>query len=385
MASFGGLRGGTSRYLFRKLRRPPPPSPPQSPPDGMDVIETGGAWAAKRDGGSEARQAPKKQLLPVFSGHPSHPKFSPSPHLYLPAGTLYALCIIGPTILPCGDDLAAPIGLRARMVHMWITFQRTYLVLLYALVLQVFIILYLSNIVFVDSTQCGAATSWYLKLACNIVYTGYILSDIFHTVHFVDWVRHAKTVPRLREIKTYENERGEMTLDEDWGLPDWYKLCVVVGLLLPKLLIACAMWVIGTGYIVLSETNSDLIVDTLAVGFVMDIDEIVYMFTTNHSVQEAIATLPPVLRRDLKTLHWMHTARVRPQDHGATPSGTPPAEGGLKSWSYSALMYTGLQQAGMFKITMLGVTTTLAWASNYVLCEKVFVIDAATPGDTGSG
>ena len=51
---------------------------------------------------------------------------------------------------------------------------------------------------------------------------------------------------------------------------------------------------IGTGVIVLSETNSDMIIDTLATTFIIEIDQIVFSFTSNAFMKRVLEELPPV-------------------------------------------------------------------------------------------
>lgn len=182
------------------------------------------------------------------------------------------------------------------------------------------------------------------------------------------WLRFAPDAAEVEESHGESHfELKVKTVDEvktfapKWGVPYWYKLFVYVCVLFPKLMIAIYMWIVGTAYIVLSESNSDLIIDTLAVGFVADIDDIVFRFTTSPQMTTAIESLPPIHPPPLRGQARLFTA--------TSPNLSTP-EGGLPLSPFDVIVW--MQRYGVLKIVMLAVVSYLAYASDMILCGHVF-------------
>jgi hypothetical protein len=135
-----------------------------------------------------------------------------------------------------------------------------------------------------------------------------LLTDMFQTYNMVNWVHSVPT----RDVTKMEMMRAEAEGDvmhPDFGLPWGYKIFVTTVVLGSKLAIAIAIFVASApavsptpttaspppvrirthtkaeaasrpADIVLSETNNDLIMNSMAVAFVNEIDELVFAFTT---------------------------------------------------------------------------------------------------------
>jgi hypothetical protein len=123
--------------------------------------------------------------LPIFNGHRSHPEFEEAviSELHLPSSTVYSLAVIGPMLLPWDAKDWGTLARRA-----WATFERTYLVMIYGMTLQVFVLVQLGRDVFTETNKCSSETYWSLKIACNSVFTAYVLQDIFDTWRMFKWL-----------------------------------------------------------------------------------------------------------------------------------------------------------------------------------------------------
>jgi hypothetical protein len=100
-----------------------------------------------------------------------------------------------------------------------------------------------------------------------------------------------------------------------WGVPRSYKAFVMIVILGTKLATVVLMWVAGVGYIALSDSNQSLIVNTLVAGFINEIDQMVFLFTTSHAMQEALNTLPPA----------RHAVDEEKRQNRVFPAASPPA------------------------------------------------------------
>eukprot|EP00966_Prymnesium_polylepis_P334966 7390312-Prymnesium_polylepis.2 len=54
--------------------------------------------------------------------------------------------------------------------------------------LQVFVLVQLGRDVFTETNKCSSETYWSLKIACNSVFTAYVLQDIFDTWRMFKWL-----------------------------------------------------------------------------------------------------------------------------------------------------------------------------------------------------
>ena len=415
-------------------------SPPPSPPDSNSPVKAwdGRTSAAETTGPAASKSKPAVES--VFDVHPTHRDFKPIQELFLPSATVYTLALLGPMLLPWDADASGT--LPNFWFTCWSVFQRSYMVLLYAITMEMFIMYQLSDLVFSGGNECGAHIFFFLKLACNSVFTGFVLAELFETMSMIDWIRHAPDAhpdslrewwkenclskqkkkslrerPRFTGIEMKRLADNKEEFDPDWGIPMGYKLFCLIVLLVPKLCLGVFTWVIGTAFIALSETNTDLILNTLAVGFVQDIDEIVFMFTTSLGMQEAIANMPPVKLRDLRAK--MRTRKnltavlpVTSTGESAVSPETPNAMSGRSaslvtsvgdgieavgeaageamevaanldasdSIAFTDKMILWLQATGTFKVVMLAATTIIAYYSDFVLCVQIFI-----PLEQGSG
>ena len=108
-----------------------------------------------------------------------------------------------------------------------------------------------------------------------------------------------------------------------WGVPRSYKAFVIIVILGMKLVAVALLWVAGVGYIALSDSNRSLMLNTLVAGFVNEIDQMVFLFTTSTAMREALNTLPPA--RHAVDKEAKRQNQVFPAACPSVPPASPPA------------------------------------------------------------
>merc|ERR1712038_781992 len=78
------------------------------------------------------------------------------------------------------------------------------------------------------------------------------------------------------------------------GLTPAYKTFSLLFIVLPKIGLAIALLVYGTGYVMASEETADLLLNSLALIFIVEIAEILYAFLIPGPLMDVLADLPPV-------------------------------------------------------------------------------------------
>lgn len=87
------------------------------------------------------------------------------------------------------------------------------------------------------------------------------------------------------------------------GMSMLRKAGLVLGVILPKLTIAVCTLLFGGMYLGVSEGNPDLILNSLAIVFIMDIDEMVSAFLAPGRISRLVENLPP-FESDEMSLGW---------------------------------------------------------------------------------
>jgi len=312
------------------------------------------------------------EFEPVFDFLPAHPEYRAEKNLVeisLPEASAYTLAMIGPLIFPW-DDVAG-LELAARIFKM---LQRCYLLFVYSLTLQVFILIklwpYAKQTLLEGESPAGCDTvDRLLKFACISIFTIAILDDLHETWLMLDFVRHAPDAEGLIQLRA---RRADNIIDPAWGLHPLHKLFCIGGVLLPKVAVAVVLWFEGVGFITLSSDNAELIIDMLALGFVTELDEIIFIGGSTRREQEAIATLPTIRQRDLSR---GAAAKVAPAPCDTTPRAwAGPAQTTLAASSARQLVTRGAAAGkGMSEAEALFEHRFQRWL--YILgLDKLFMI-----------
>jgi len=155
--------------------------------------------------------------------------------------------------------------------------------------------------------KCGhRKTIWWVRNLCILVYTGYCIVDIFETFEIAQFVQR---LPTTRKFKTYApEEQDEVRSDTSiWDkeeetnklnsfarveVTNLYKLMVYIFVLVPKFAVSVLLLLYGSGFVVTTKENSDLILNALALGFILELDEMIYEYVMTANQKEFLSDLP---------------------------------------------------------------------------------------------
>lgn len=117
---------------------------------------------------------------------------------------------------------------------------------------------------------------------CIVIYIGYMLSDIIDSIYMTMWWHRLcnwNWKSHRFELVNADGESDEevtamakVMMNASWK----YKAYVYLFVLLPKYAIALTLLVLGAGFIVNTDSNENLILNALALGFIIELDEMIY-------------------------------------------------------------------------------------------------------------
>jgi len=183
-----------------------------------------------------------------------------------------------------------------------------YWLLLYANIFaQLAIVWFLRRIALGTDGTCSH-TSYVLQLICSMVYTAKIWVDLWQSFKMIMYIRW---LPLLRKGATWRLGITQVVLDEDDEIIDFcrddptlpddkceghgiyrrtrYLLYTFV--IFPKAFIAIVLWWYGLYFLVTSENDSELLLNAVALLFVLDIDEYVGELVPE-STREQVSQFP---------------------------------------------------------------------------------------------
>ena len=123
---------------------------------------------------------------------------------------------------------------------------------------------------------CHVSTSVWIQWSGVALFIGAMLKEAVETISIAYWILCSNHV-----AKDIEDD-----LPEDLTALD--KIAGIVLLVIPKLAIGLWLTWVGSRFVLLSITNTDLVLNCLAMAFVIEIDELVYEIASNqHSKKNA--------------------------------------------------------------------------------------------------
>eukprot|EP00494_Astrolonche_serrata_P026713 UN26976 len=129
-----------------------------------------------------------------------------------------------------------------------------------------------------EQTEGKYVTDRDLRILCILVYTAVCVGGIFETFWMSCWLIYAPSSKTHGVMKVSENEAGVRCMTADSGITLCVKLGGLIFVLLPKLIVAGVLLTYGGGYVLGAKGNEDLLLNALAVAFIMDLDEIFFRF-----------------------------------------------------------------------------------------------------------
>jgi len=225
--------------------------------------------------------------------------------LELPKDTIYTLAILGPSIRKAdtlgwhGKNCLPRPSSSTEWLNAFGSFSQTIIALLENFAIQSFF-LYMLWDLSVKSIQQQVDcpnTDPLLRWACLCVFTAGTLSDIAQSMNMGIWLYLLPTATQHMAVG-YQIVDRQRVLDARWGLTRLQKTFAWLCVLVPKFAIAGFMFVIGTAFLSISSSNDVLIVNTVALNYILEIDELLFKVFVPDFVKNCVMNLPPIdLRR----------------------------------------------------------------------------------------
>lgn len=149
---------------------------------------------------------------------------------------------------------------------------------------------------------CGNwETTKHLRWICILIYVSYCLADIAETLQMWTFVYNfprAEAREPIRYGVTINTETDEEILVYESGFTKCQKIYMFLCILIPKFGMACTLIALGTGFVVTTDDDADLILNALALGFVLDLDELMYQTFCSFNMRRMVEEFPPVYIHD---------------------------------------------------------------------------------------
>jgi len=148
----------------------------------------------------------------------------------------------------------------------------------------------------VDTKSCGPGTNPFVRLLALSAFSVSILGEFFETLTMFYWVWNVKTEESHCEVRI-ANIDGQ----DEWasGMTKVQKIYFAIFSLIPKACIGVVLLYLGGHYVALSPTNNDLILNCVAIVFIIDFDDILYRTFTPIFIKKVMAELPPIRFRSV--------------------------------------------------------------------------------------
>lgn len=124
------------------------------------------------------------------------------------------------------------------------------------------------------------------------IFCAVVLSEIFETFDMIEIVlRRVPLVEGRTQCLLFKLVDGNAVY-QSGGMSMARKLCVCLFVLVPKLIIGVSMLIIGGLFLNTSASNTDLLLNSLAAVFILDLDEIIYTFATPGHLKRLLEAVP---------------------------------------------------------------------------------------------
>lgn len=219
--------------------------------------------------------------------------------------SVYGIALIGHCIAP-SEDFNQPCKKSFKIF--WSIFNQCYLLLILNYIAQFTCIFYISEFVVkaggvplmsignaeidenLASTTCQV--EGVLRLVSLCLFLSAVLGDVAETISIFQWVCISRTETKHKQIEISVTESGDKHLTS--GFTVNHKVCQIISVVLPKFVIGILVMMYGSAFIVLSGSNEDAFLNTLAAVFVVEIDELLHKAYVSRVVKDALANLPPI-------------------------------------------------------------------------------------------
>jgi hypothetical protein len=123
-----------------------------------------------------------------------------------------------------------------------------------------------------------------------------VLTDIQETWDLLDII--VRQFPTQEESTTLVYRVVDRQVQLSVGGPSKRrKFFLTVFLVIPKFIFACTLLVLGSSYLVFSESDADIILNCFALVFILQIDELIFKFLSPPRAQRMLEAVPPFMIR----------------------------------------------------------------------------------------
>tara|TARA_A100001015_G_scaffold288391_1_gene359183 strand:+ start:128 stop:1015 length:888 start_codon:yes stop_codon:yes gene_type:complete len=164
-----------------------------------------------------------------------------------------------------------------------------------------------------NKTSCSNASTL-LTLISLLCFSSLIWVDIFETFKmgsYLYMLPKAKTIDGelVKSIKFDYAGNGVGFLDSNKsGVSRLYKKSVIAIILIPKWAIACSLWYYGCKFILMSDSNEAVLLNSVSLNFLLDIDDYLYKALISDYVKTTII-------EDWPSLTYTRADLDLPKDH----------------------------------------------------------------------
>lgn len=140
------------------------------------------------------------------------------------------------------------------------------------------------------------STDFYLRILCLAAFAVFCLQDLFQTMWMLMWVYYLPTTGcGIEKVKIGLDQEDKTSHEIKNGLPMWLKLINTFFVLMPKLFVAATLLCWGGGFVVGATSNEDVLLNSLALVFVIELDEYMYSFALPKNLKKFCEEMPPVI------------------------------------------------------------------------------------------
>merc|ERR1712032_1494817 len=147
-----------------------------------------------------------------------------------------------------------------------------------------------------DGYACHQAR-WPLHVGCNFVFVITMIVSLKESFEMHRWLNRIPSVREHAALKLQKVQQGAhqfYTPADGVGITRRVRCCMYVLFLVPKALVALAVLIFGSAYLLRAESDSDLLLDCVGMVFIAEIDGLVYRFALSGSHMTLLMSIPPL-------------------------------------------------------------------------------------------
>ena len=141
---------------------------------------------------------------------------------------------------------------------------------------------------------------WILLSACLSVFTAFMVQEFSESYNMLKWLIVAPPAPRVQCFRIKFNPDKER-MEVHSTMPRWAKVVSFFITVVPKVLFALVLQFYGAKLVIFSESNSDVLLNTLAAFFLAEVDDYAYQFLASRQLKKIIEDeqlFPPLYLED---------------------------------------------------------------------------------------